>query len=109
MTPQQQRIIYDWALVHEYAKQKISAEMMVEVQKMDSALGQFINDPGMPEEVQRFARVVADPGCNMCWVSSKIGCNHLECNLKIKEWFDAREALITFGLKLDRTALTSVR
>jgi hypothetical protein len=83
--------------------------MMVEVQKMDNALEQFINDPSMPKEVQRFARAMTDPGCNECWVSSKISCNHPECNLKIKEWFDAREALITFGLQLDRTVLSSVR
>lgn len=109
MTPQQQRTIYDWALIHEYAKQKVSAEMMVEVQKMDDALEQFIHDPDMPAEVQRFAKAMADPGCGKCWVSSKIGCNHPECNVKIKEWFDAREALITYGLQLDRSALAAVR
>lgn len=127
MTPEQSRTIYDWALIQEYAKGKVSAEMMVEVGKMNDALAKiccvpdrgFIypspctNPPpmpdGMPEEILRFAKASSDPGCGHCWLSSKIGGTHPECQAKIKEWFDAREALITFGLKLDRSALAAMR
>ena len=122
MTSEQQQTIYDWALIHEYAKRKVSAEMMVEVDKMDVALAKICGVPergylylapcvspsvpdGMPEEIVRFAKASLDPGCSHCWVSSRVIKTHLDCQAKIREWFDAREALIAFGLKLGRSAL----
>ncbi|MFA5766946.1 MAG: hypothetical protein WC919_03420 [Candidatus Paceibacterota bacterium] len=109
MTPEQQRTIYDWALIHEYAKGKVSGEMMVEVGKMDRTLFSLVESDAMPDEFTRFMAARADPGCSHCWISSKISGTHPECQTKIKEWFDAREALITFGLKLDRSDLAKMR
>jgi hypothetical protein len=51
----------------------------------------------------------ADPGCSTCWCTSRVDDTHPECKAKIKEWFEAREVLITFGLKLDRSDLAKMR
>jgi len=128
MTPEQSRTIYDWALIHEYARGKTSAAMMEEVEKMDRELGKFCpcrssivsilpltvspsitSLDGMPEEIRRFAKASLDPGCSSCWLSSKIEGTHPECQIKIKEWFDAKEALITFGLRLGRSDLAKMQ
>jgi len=119
MTPKEAKTIYDWALINAYAKGKVSAELMEEVEKMDRALGEFCpcrssilsalpltvtpwptqRLDSMPEEVRRFAKASLDPGCSKCWLSSGPDI-HQECRTKIKEWFDAKEALIAFGLTL---------
>jgi hypothetical protein len=128
MTPKQIKILYDWALIHEYARGKVSAAMMEEVEKMDRALGEFCpcrssivgilpltvtpqpaDFDGMPEEICRFAKASLDPGCSHCWLSSRVDNTHPECQVKIKEWFDAKEALITFGLKSGRSDLAKTR
>lgn len=51
-------------------------------------------------QVHNFIIADADKGCQDCWLSSVRKLNHLYCIYKISRWFEARTALIEFGLSL---------
>lgn len=53
---------------------------------------------GQPKELLNYLAYHADRGCTKCWLSS--GRQHDECRVKIKRWFEGRDALIAYGLKL---------
>lgn len=54
-------------------------------------------EESLPAPVTDFIRAEADKGCRGCWVSSRRGKNHPECNEKIDRWFAARDALTAYG------------
>jgi len=53
-----------------------------------------------PLEFRRYVNAMMDSGCASCWVSSRIGKNHPECQTKIGEYFAAREGLLVLGRQL---------
>lgn len=50
-------------------------------------------------EVLEWEAAEADRGCSSCWFSSFRNRQHKDCQVKIKRWFDAREALFVSAKK----------
>jgi len=58
-----------------------------------------IPDDVLPEPLRKWKKANSDPGCSRCWLSSRKDTWHPDCGKKIKEWFDARDALVKWILE----------
>jgi hypothetical protein len=105
-------IIAEFAAAHDAAKDNpallikdsgkytsICVERMKRVELADQALFTISNWPDLPVEAKKFFQAHEDRGCSSCRYAA-CGAIHPECDTKIKRWFQARDALVEYGLKL---------
>lgn len=88
-------------LIKNHAKySNLCAARMVTLHAAENNLNSFENKSGtVPAQLAYWWLAQNDAGCSSCWLSSGPK-KHLECELKIKRWFEAREALEKFAATL---------
>jgi len=80
------------------ATQEFCIRQMQELEKATLRLLSLEGQSDLPLPLLVFFEANNDKGCDSCWLSSRKGKNHPDCNIKIDQWFDARDKLTAYGL-----------
>lgn len=78
----------------------ICKQRMDDLHDAEEMLMKFKDSPDASAAMRAYVAAETDKGCSRCWLSSRMGKNHPECNMKITRWFAARKVLFNEGLQL---------
>lgn len=85
-------LLRSWQDNHEKCGQR-----MKEIASREDDLMRIADRPDLPLPLTRYIRAKDDMGCSSCWLAAS-GPKHDECEVKITEYFAAKDNLVTFGL-----------